>query len=72
MPTYEYQCNTCEAREELIFKISEYDEKNLIDKLCQSTEGCEGTYEYVLDGAKTVANFKGDGWTPRFHRPHGS
>ena len=82
MPSYEFECSKCGDRQTKIFKISEYDEETLKDKQCTSESyvpdtdkersdelvECDGTYDHVFDKARPGHAFKGDGWTPKFHK----
>jgi putative FmdB family regulatory protein len=63
MPTYEFECQTCMDRHEVIMKMTEYD---AYPKVC-SKDG--GDLVQVYDNRETQ-NFilAGSGWTPR-HSP---
>lgn len=65
MPTYDFECSVCGDREDnVIFKISEYDEMSFKNKPCHR-EGCQGIYEHTFE--KTGGfTFKGGAPTPKF------
>jgi hypothetical protein len=69
MPSYDFSCaaNPEHRKDNLIFSIAEYAEKTLKDKPCEEP-GCLGTYEQTYESARPGHAFKGDGWTPKFHR----
>ena len=82
MPGYDFVCtaNSDHRKSDVIFPIADYDELTLKDKACQErlvlvdedgTETsalCPGTYEHTFENARPGHAFKGDGWTPKFHR----
>ena len=77
MPSYDYSCcvNPEHRKDNVIFGIEQYDELTLKDKPCEeqllvgeNLEPCPGTYEHTFENARPGHAFKGDGWTPKFHR----
>ncbi|MGH8895602.1 MAG: hypothetical protein ACRDZ4_00945 [Egibacteraceae bacterium] len=69
MPAYDFSCteNPDHRKDNIIFGIHEYDENTLKDKACEEL-GCPGVYEHTFENARPGHSFKGDGWTPKFHR----
>jgi putative FmdB family regulatory protein len=68
MPTYEFECQTCGHRHEIIMKMSEYDG---YPKTCQQLEAeatqCGGELIQVYDDHRPPNHILlGHGWTPRF------
>lgn len=77
MPFYDYSCTVDSAhrKNNVVFSIWDYDTETLKDKPCQemlSANGmetpCPGIYEHTFENLRLGHSFKGDGWTPRFHR----
>jgi len=71
MPTYEFECQTCGARHEVVMKMTEYD---AYPKTCKEPNqpsrnggNCDGDLVQVYDKRETQ-NFilTGSGWTPKF------
>ena len=74
MPTYDFQCSECNFKVvDLIFKISEYDEKTLKDKPCTrrindqfaGSKTCTGIMEHTFEKPSSFS-FKGGAPTPTF------
>lgn len=69
LPAYDFSCtvNPKHRKDNVIFGIHEYDAKTLKGQPCEEY-GCNGTYEHTFENARPGHAFKGDGWTPKFHR----
>lgn len=58
MPSYSYQCNSCNSKFELFFSIKDYQEK----PVCESCNSSETSRLYVADVLSQVASVrKSDG-----------
>lgn len=59
MPTYDYVCAKCGAEEEIACHVDRRDYP-------YECPECFGTMKRQI--SKPNVQFKGDGWTPRYHR----
>ena len=63
MPLYTYKCEKCGVFEQ----VQRITDKPLTERGSCPTVGCKGTVQRLVPTGTTV-RFKGDGWTPKFHR----
>jgi len=67
MPIYEFLCNSCSASFEELMPFSEYSDYINTLKLLKCPKcGAEAKHKRLYTAA--MVSFKGDGWTPQFHR----
>ena len=60
MPMYEYQCKKCEYAFEVIQKLD--------DSPLRKCPECESKRSLIKLLSGSLIQFKGDGWTPKFHK----
>lgn len=63
MPTYPYECQTCEHQFELVMKMSEYDSK--VKPPCPE---CGAEEQVARIFTPPMINFAGDGWATKNNR----
>lgn len=66
MPTYPYECQSCEHQFELVMKMSEYDTS--VKPPCPE---CGAEERSVRIFTPPMINFSGDGWTTKNNRVAG-
>jgi putative FmdB family regulatory protein len=63
MPTYDYQCQSCEHHFELVMKMSEYD-----TKMKPPCPECGAEEQSIRVFSPPMINFSGDGWSTKNSR----
>ena len=63
MPIYEFECPKCKFRTEVTARITD----TVTPPMCVE-EGCDGLQEMQRILSAPAINFKGSGWTPKFHK----
>jgi len=63
MPTYPYECQTCEHRFEIVMKMSEYD-----SKMKPPCPECGAEEQSLRIFTPPMINFAGDGWSTKNNR----
>jgi putative FmdB family regulatory protein len=64
MPIYEYECPKCGKDQEFTMSVKSY-ETSVIPKCFEP--GCDGNVNLIRNITATGLQFKGTGWTKKFH-----